>query len=343
MNSKVTMKDVAKYAGVSVATISNVLNNVSKASEVTRERILKAIEETGYKLDYTARCLSMGKSNLIGVMFPITEKGDEPSILLRNNPFFSEFTSGIDYVARKQGYDILLTGIESGQKCKDWIAKRNLDGIILLGIHPKSFFNEIKDVKLPIVLTDTYEDYSTNFHRVMVNDEMGGYIATKHLLDSGHKNIAIALGRIESSGVTFKRYEGYKRALNEAGININTKLIIEESVTFEGGYNIGKRIIQLKEKITAVFAVADIVAFGLIKAFNSNGKQVPEDYSIVGFDDLKICQYITPELTTIKQDIFKKGMVSAEAIINDIEFGVVTSETVMLPVELINRRSVKKI
>jgi LacI family transcriptional regulator len=186
MSNKVTMRDVARYAGVSVATVSNVLNNVSKASDETRERILKAIQETGYKLDYTARCLSMGKSNLIGVMFPITEKGDEPSILLRNNPFYSEFTSGIEYVARKQGYDILLTGIESGQKCKDWIAKRNLDGIILLGIHPKSFSNEMKDVKLPIVLTDTYEEYSTQFHRIMVNDEMGGYIATKHLIDSGH-------------------------------------------------------------------------------------------------------------------------------------------------------------
>jgi len=343
MNRKVTMRDVAKYAGVSVATVSNVLNKVSKTSDDTRERILKAIEETQYKLDYTARCLSMGKSNLIGVMFPITEKGDEPSILLRNNPFFSEFTSGIEYVARKQGYDILLTGIESGQKCKEWISKRNLDGIILLGINPESFFNEMKDVKLPIVLTDTYEEYSTKFHRVMVDDEMGGYIATKHLLDSGHRNIAIASGRIGEVGVNLRRYEGYKRALNEVGIDINKKFIIEENVSFDGGYRIGKRIIKLDSKITAVFAVADIVAFGIIKAFNKNGKSVPVDYSIVGFDDLKMCEYITPELTTIRQDIFKKGMVSAEAIIDDIEFGIVTSETVMLPVELINRGSVKKI
>jgi Transcriptional regulators len=343
MKRKVTIKDVAKYAGVSVATVSNVINNINKASDETREMVLKSIKETGYQPDFAARCLANGKSNLIGVMLPITEKGDEPYLLLKDNPFFSEFLSGIDFISRKRGYDFLIAGIESGQKCKEWIVKRNLDGIIILGFLPRSFFDEIEELNLPVVLIDAYEEFATRFHRIMAEDNKGGYIATKHLISLGHRNIAFATGSIKQSPVNRERFEGYKKALQEAGIVLDPNLIFENHVTYEGGYQIGKNIIESNLKITAVTAVADIVAFGLINVFRDHGKVVPDDYSIVGFDDIRLCEYVAPRLTTIRQNIFKKGIAAVEAIIGDIELPSGPSETKILSVELVQRESTQKL
>jgi LacI family transcriptional regulator len=343
MKRKITIREVAKYAGVSVASVSNVINGIDKTSEVTKEKILKAISEIGYQPDFTARSLAKGKSNLIGIMLPISEEGDEASLLLKNNPFFSEFISGIEYISRRRGYDVLITGIEKDQRCKEWIDKRNLDGIILLGMHPEAFFNEMQGMKLPIVLIDAYEEYNTMFHRITIDDELGGYIATKHLIDLGHRNIALATGSINNSGVNYKRFEGYKRALQETQIDFDRKIVFEDHLTYEGGYEMGKKILQLGAEITAVFAVADIVAFGVIKSFMNHGKNVPADYSIIGFDDIKLCEYMSPGLTTVRQDITKKGIAAAEAIFNDIEAGVISNENILMPIELIIRESTKDI
>jgi LacI family transcriptional regulator len=342
MKRKITIREVAKYAGVSVASVSNVINGIDKTSEVTKEKILKAIDEIGYQPDFTARSLAKGKSNLIGIMLPISEEGDEASLLLKNNPFFSEFISGIEYISRRRGYDVLITGIEKDQKCKEWIDKRNLDGIILLGMHPEAFFNEMQGMKLPIVLIDAYEEYNTMFHRIAIDDELGGYIATKHLIDLGHRNIALATGSINNSGVNYKRFEGYKRALQEAGIGFDRKVVLEDHLNYESGYKMGKKIQQLKE-ITAVFAVADILAFGVIKSLKDSGKNVPEEYSVVGFDDIKLCEYMSPGLTTVRLDITKKGIAAAEAIFNDIEEGIVSNENILMPIELIIRESTRDI
>lgn len=340
---KITIRDVAKFAGVSVATVSNVINGIDKTSEETKQKILNAIEEIGYRPDFTARSLAKGKSNLIGIMLPIIEKGDEPSHLLKDNPFFSEFISGIEYIARRRGYDVLITGIEKGQTCKEWIDKRNLDGIILLGLHPESFFTEMKGVKLPIVLTDAYEDYASMFHRITIDDEYGGYIGTKHLIDLGHKNIVLATGNITNSGVNNRRYKGYVRALTEAGIESSMDYVIENHLSYKGGYDIGMKILNDMPKVTGVFVIADITAFGVIKAFNENGRHVPEDFSVVGFDDIQLCQYITPGLTTVRQDIVEKGIAAAEAVINDIENGEISNRNILLPIELIIRESTRKI
>ena len=343
MKRKVTIRDVAKYAGVSVATVSNVINNINKASDETREMVLKSIKEIGYQPDFAARCLANGKSNLIGVMLPITEKGDEPYLLLKDNPFFSEFISGIDFISCKRGYDFLIAGIESGQKCKEWIIKRNLDGIIMLGMLPRSFFDEMEELKLPVVLIDAYEEFATRFHRIMADDKNGGYISTKHLISLGHRYIAFVTGSIKYSGVNRERFEGYKKALQEAGIALDPGLVFENHVTFEGGYQAGKKIMETNSKITAVAAVADVVAFGLINVFRDHGKSVPDDYSVVGFDDIQLCQYVVPRLTTIRQNIFKKGVAAVEAIISDIELPSGTSETKILSVELVRRESTQKL
>ncbi|MBQ7706817.1 MAG: LacI family DNA-binding transcriptional regulator [Lachnospiraceae bacterium] len=335
---KATIRDVAKKAGVSVASVSYTLNGIDKVSPETKERIFRAIEELNYKPSLTAQCLSKGDSKLIGISLPITEKGDIPGMLLENNPFFGEFISGVESVTRKAGYDILISGVETNEHYSDWVMRRKLDGIIMVGAYPKSIFEEIKTIDVPIVLTDTYEDYASDFHRVMVEDEKGGYMAVKHLLELGHRRIGYVTGSIDNSLVNYNRYSGYRKALLEAGITPEREWFFEEHVTFDGGYAIAKDIME-KQNVTAVFVAADIMAIGIIKYFLERGKNVPGDISVVGFDDIKIGQYMMPGLTTIRQDIIMKGRVSAEMIMKDIGLGRRTNDSFILSPSLVIRDS----
>lgn len=339
---KPTIRDVAQKAGVSVAAVSYTLNSIDKVAPATKQRILDAIDELGYKPNFTARCLSMGDSKLIGVSLPITEKGDIPGNLLENNPFFGDFISGIESVTRQQGYDILISGVNTNEQYKDWVQRRRLDGIIMLGSYPKSIFEEIKDIDIPIALTDAYEEYASGFHRVMLEDELGGYMATKHLLELGHTVIGLVTGSIKNSQVNYHRYLGYRRAMEDAGLTIRDEWIFEEHVTFNGGYRISEKI-AATAGMTAVFSVADIMAIGIIKRYTEQGKSIPDDLSIIGFDDIKFCGYLTPGLTTIRQDIIKKGRVCAEMILSDLRTGVHTNDSVIIHPALIVRGSTKKL
>lgn len=341
MEKKATIRDVAKYAGVSVASVSYALNGVDKITAETKARILKAIEELDYKPNMTARCLSNGDSRLIGVTLPITEAGDVPGVLL-DNPFFGEFISGIEYTIRNKGYDILLSGVETNEQYKDWILQRKLDGIIMLGVYPKGIFEEITNIGVPVVLTDSYEDYTKGFHRVLIEDELGAYMAVSHLISKGHKDIAIATGNIKNSHINRLRYMGYQRALKEAGLPVKEELFYENFVSMDGGYQIGKKILSTDRKASAVFAVADVMAIGFMKAFQEAGKKIPEDISVVGFDGIKFGQYITPSLTTVKQDSVKKGMAAAQMLLDDLASGNRGNETVILKPELVMGGSVKE-
>lgn len=337
---KITIRDVAKHAGVSVATVSNVLNNINKASEETRQAVLQTIKELDYQPNLTARSLSTKKSNLIGVMIPLVER-----LSISTNPFYSEFVSGVEYSARQKGYDVLLTGLTKDQSCKEWVNKRNLDTIIFLGICNQPLLEELKSLHVPVVLTDTFVD-SNLFYKIEIDDEYGGYIATKHLIELGHRHIAMIVPEVRYSGVNLMRFKGYKKALAEANIPLNEKLIFSEGIetSWQGGYKLGEQILNSEEEITAVFAVADILAFGLMKYLKQMDKKIPEDYSIVGFDDLEFCNYASPGLTTVRQDIFSKGVAATEAAIGIIEEKDNNKCTkTVLPLELIIRESTKKI
>ena len=342
MNKKITIRDVAKYAGVSVASVSYALNGKDKLSQETKQRILDAIDELDYKPSLTARCLSNGDSKLIGVTLPITEKGDIPGGLL-NNPFFSEFISGVEYVIRKEGYDILFSGVETDKQYKDWIQRRRLVGIIMLGIYPPSILKEIRDLDIPIALTDAYEDYTKDFNRVVVEDKLGGYLATKYLIDMGHTEIAFVTGGLKKSPLNYQRYLGYVQALEEAGLEGKKEYIFEEYVSYDGGYKAGNELIKRQTKATAIFVIGDIMAIGLMKALRENNKDIPEDYSVIGFDDIKFANYVTPSLTTMRQDIVKKGMLCAKMVLEALEKKSNDRKTVVLKPELIIRDSVKKI
>lgn len=339
--AKTTMKDVAKYTGVSVATVSNVLNNITnKTTEATRQKVLAGVKDLNYRMDMTARSLSMGKSNLIGIFLPEVFENSMPSSVLKENPFYSEVISGIEYEARMLGYDILISCISSPNHAFELIDKRMLDGIAILGNHNQKFWRELHQAAIPVVLIDSYDYEKIGLNNVGIDDELGGYLAGKHLTTLGHKKIAIATGALDDSGVNEHRYTGFRRAIREAGLKVTDCPVIHEDISFRGGITAGHKLLKDHTDVTAVFATADIMALGMIKIMNQFGKRIPEDLSVIGFDDLSICDYTFPALTTIRQDIFRKGVEVARSLIKNVDKAIdVKSQT--LPLELVVRETTK--
>lgn len=340
MKKKITIRDVAIYAGVSRATVSYVINGINKTSEETKERVLKAIKELNYQPDFTAISLSKKKSNIIGVVIPSFDDSLAP--IFKENHYYTEILGGMEYVFRNQNYDLLISGVREPDDCKNWIQKRNLDGIIFLGLFPECLYEEIKTLDVPIVLIDNYEKHGDFYHNIRIDDELAGYLATKHLIDWGHTRISFVGHDLTNISVDVNRLRGFKRALQEANLSVDEGLLFDgRGSSFEVGYQMGENLLEFGDKTTAIFASSDILAIGIIKALHRHGKEVPKDYSIVGVDDLVISSYSLPSLTTIRQDVFNKGRISAQTIIDMIELEISDPVNITLPIELVVRESSK--
>jgi len=199
--SQATLKDVAQLAGVSSATVSYVLNGKQNIKEDTRQRVLDAIAELDYVPNLAARGLSMRDSKLIGVVVPQTEPGDK---LMLQNSFYSEILGSIEYFARQKGYHILISATDANESYMSLAKKRNLDGVIVIGMYPDDFYQQMKKTQIPIVLIDSYcNDHY--YHNIRIDDAYGSYMATKYALDCGHRNIAFFAGQIKENGVMKKR------------------------------------------------------------------------------------------------------------------------------------------
>jgi len=313
---KYTIKDVANHAGVSVAAVSYVLNGKEhKVSDETIAKIYDSIKALNYIPNISARGLAKNTSELIAVIIPQTE--DHKQLVLEN-PFYSEIISAIEGVVRERGYHIILAGVDKGKSYLDISISRNLDGAIMMGVYPEQMYEECKKVDIPIVLIDSYIN-DNYFMNVGIDDERGAYLATKHLIDNGHRNIALVTGKIRSDGVVEKRFLGYKRALHEHGLFYNPDYVFEESVSYEHGVNAGRRIAESAPEITAAFAVADMMAFGVIRGLQEAGKKVPRDVSVIGFDDISFAGVFLPPLTTVNQQIKRKGEMAARLLLDQIQ------------------------
>jgi len=337
----ITIKDIAKISGVSITTVSNVINGKKeKVSQDTLDRINKTLKDLNYIPNSSARSLVQNRSKLIGVIIPQTE--DHKQLLLQN-PFYSEIVSGIETKIREHGYTMILTGVDKNKDYLDVFIKWSLDGAIIMGIYKEQFYEELKRINIPIVLVDSYINDSY-FYKIGIDDELGGYMAAKYLISKGHKKIALVTGSIIKDGVTEKRFLGYKRALEEASIFYNPDNVYEESVSFEHGYKTGLELSERMGDITAVFATADLIATGVISGFYNSGIKVPDDVSVIGFDDISITKMLIPPMTTIKQDIYDKGQRSVEKLIDAIEgSGNIIKNEELLPLSIIERMSVKEI
>lgn len=343
MTKKTNIAEIARLAGVSTATVSYVINDVDKVSEKTKERVRKIMADLDYIPSINARSLSNGRTKLIGVTLPLIAPSDTTGTLLETNPFFAEYLGEIHKVIASYGYDILLSGIQVKGKYKNWIKSRGLDGIILLGSYPPDIYEEVKALGIPTVLTDIYETYANDFHSVNTDDAEGSYLATKHLIALGHKKIGFVGGSIKESPIHNNRYLGYGKAMLEGNLKINNDCVFETLTTFEGGVKFAQRLMKEKVDLTALVVDADIVALGIMKACQDAGRKIPDELSIVGFDDIQAASFTSPGLTTIRQFISKKGEIAANLIMKDILANTRTTDSQMVKSKLIIRGSTKKV
>ncbi|AZB42684.1 LacI family transcriptional regulator [Bacillus sp. FJAT-42376] len=338
MKKKVTIKDVARHAGVSSAAVSYVLNGKNKVSEETKEKIKRSIEELNYLPDLTAISLSKKQSKLIGLLKILSRDSLLP--VFQTNLYYNEFISGVESVARGYGYDILLAGISAADECSQWVQRRNLDGLIVMNASGAIVEELARNISIPIVLVDAYDVPEGSYHRMNIDDEEGGYLAAEHLLSLGHTSIAMAVAAAENSPVDEQRIAGYKRALKKYSIPFKPSLIFESGdSTLESSLETGRQIMNSEEPVTAVFATSDILCLGIMRQYASAGKKIPDDLSIVGFDDLNVSQYLSPSLTTVRQDILAKGIQSSEMIFSALFQNSPGTFKKVLPVELAVRES----
>ncbi|MDC9824862.1 LacI family DNA-binding transcriptional regulator [Devosia sp. ZB163] len=308
--ARATIKDIALAANVSPMTVSNVLNGRrAKASDETVERIMVAVRELGYRPNMSARSLVSNASRMVGVVIPFTETQNQ---LLLDNPFYAEMISGIESALRQNGYYMMLSGVGESNAQLDTLSHWNMDGLIVLGVYREGLYQHLRELDLPTLLIDSYID-DAHFHHLRLDDEAAAYAATSHLIARGHTGIALVTGVIRTSGVIERRLAGYKRALSEAGIGFDAARVLSGSVTFDWGAEAADRLTQLPG-VTAAFCTADLIAAGLLAGLHRLGRRIPEDYSVMGFDNLPVSRMVYPALTTVDQSILEKGKLAGDLI-----------------------------
>ena len=335
---RIGIKDVAKEAGVSASTVSYVLNNTptETISQETKKRVMEAVSRLGYVPNLNARSLSSRRSNLIGVLIPQTEPGKE---LMFSNPFYGELLSSIEYTARQHGYHLLLSGTKEDQDYTNIAQNRSVDGVIIVGAYPGENLNALKALDVPIVLVDSYVK-DESFHTIGIEDKEGARMATRYLIEKGHRCIAFISGSIRENGVNSKRYQGYCDAMCQAGLTVDEKAIYAGTVDYEYGIEAAGEFLARGKKQTAAFVTADVISMGLVKGLQQNHIRIPEDLSIVSFDDVYLSQMAHPALTTIHQDIGEKGKQAVQLILDAARSKEHHHRECILPLKIVERESV---
>jgi len=330
---RVTIKDIAKRVGVTPATVSMVINNSPKISQKTKERVMQAIKEMNYHPNYIGRSLVKGKTNNIGVVASFFA-----------SLFALESVRGIEQNLRKTPYNLILystRGIEENEKdlLRRIFYERRADGLVIISLKmEKEILEEFKSEGIPVVFI---EEIVEGAPTVKFNNIKGAFLATEYMIKKGRKNIAIVIG---DRGLNAEeRLKGYKEALEKYNIPLkNDNVINVLNYSFEEGEEILNMILERQEKVDGVFCGAgDITAIGIMDAAKSRGVRIPEDFGIIGYDDIYISNLTTPSLTTVRQPIAQMGMRSFDLLMEMIE-GKTGSESKIISFEpeLIIRESV---
>jgi len=315
---KMTIKDVAAKSGVSISTVSRVLNDHPDVSEDVRRRVMETVRELHYVPNSAARDLVRTQTNAIGVVV----RGAE-------NPFFTRVIRAIEQSCSAEGYIMALHQIPAGgdelQAAAELVRSKRLKGLILLGGRFDYSESEIGDLGVPFVCCTYTNSFGTlgreSYSSVSIDDEAEAYKAVSLLTGRGHRKIAILLDSADGRSISELRYRGYVRALKDAGIEPDPGLVIETGdFTMEAAYGMAGSRLESRPDITAIFAIADSFAIAAIKAAADRGLKVPEDCSVMAIDGIEMSLYTVPTLTTLVQPQALMGSQAVE-ILTDIISG----------------------
>ncbi len=333
------IKEIAAEAGVSVMTVYNVINNNhSKVSARNIALINELIKKKNYVPNLSAKSLTVKSTRIIGIIVPLGE-GDYNFF---KDPYLSELIGVIEHTVRKKGYYAMIRSVSREADISALLKTWNMDGaIFLLPHYDKIIRNILSNNDLSMVFLDSCSD-CPDILSVGINDYKGGYIATKYLINMGHTKIAFA-GPVEddsSDNVIKRRFLGYQAALSDSHIAYNKDFIYKATPVYDMGVIVGREISENKGKITAVFATADIMAIGIMEGARRNGYVIPNDLSIVGFDNIEASIFSYPKLTTISQNITKKAEYAIDLLMTQLSHGTIPQNRTVLDVEIIERQSV---
>lgn len=312
----VTIKEIAKKAGVSPSTVSRVISNDSRISDETKKKVRKIMNDMDYHPNVMARSLVSKYTNTIGIIMPYsTEKAF-------TNPFFPEVLRGILKAAHDYGYFILLS---AGSTEEEQIASLNalvrgsrVDGVIIMYSKPDDpILLELKKMNKPFSMIGRPVD-SDNINYVDNDNVEAAYMAVKYLINRGHKRIGLIKGALHLT-VSADRYEGYKKAFNEYGLSIDERIVISNAFEQEGGYKSMKKILEVPEVPTAVLVTDDLMAFGAMKAIREYGYKIPDDISVVSFNNVPLAEFAMPPLTSVDINSYDLGFSAAEILLKYIK------------------------
>jgi len=343
-----TIKDVAKRAGVSPSTVSRVIADHPRISRATKERVRAAMRELNYQPNAAARSLVRRRTQTIGVAL---SRSTEAALA---NPFFPEVLRGIGAAARLARYSLTLTTAtsydEERQQCMELLTQRRVDGLIVLASHTDDPLIDWLDERgHPFVVLGRVP--GRDVPHVNNDNVAAAREATQHLLELGHRRIAFVGGPLDFI-VTLDRLEGYKQALQEAGLAVDPRLVVTTDFSYEQAYEAARRLLTdsslagapgkgaggVSGRPTAFVAIDDGVALGVLAAAKSLGLRVPEQVSVVGFNDSPVCPHVAPPLTSVFIPVFDMGFAAAQMLC-DILAGKRGSRAVSLATRLVVRQS----
>ncbi|MBD8493018.1 substrate-binding domain-containing protein [Pseudomonas syringae] len=304
-----TIKDVAALAGISYTTVSHVLNKTRPVSDAVRLKVEAAIVQLDYVPSAVARSLKAQATATIGLLIP---NG--------TNPYFAELARGIEDHCERNGFCVILCNSDDNpQKQRSYLRvllEKRVDGLIVSSVDGDAgMAGGLSAVRTPLVIVDR-ELEGVEADLVQIDHEHGAWLATRHLIDLGHRQIACIAGP-RHTVVTQLRLQGYRRALQEAGLQARDDWALHSDFTSPAGYEVAARLLQ-GERPTAIFAGNDMIGIGVLRAAAEQGIRVPQALSVIGFDDIQLSRYVYPALTTVGQSIMQLGETAAAMLLRRI-------------------------
>ncbi|MDI3517619.1 MAG: hypothetical protein PWP09_1685 [Thermotogota bacterium] len=324
---RIRIKDIAREAGVSTATVSRVLNNSNKVTHLTRKKVWEAIEKLGYAPNHVARSLRVKRVYSIGLIVP------HDIDYLFSFPYFNLFMHHLAMEAKERGYHIIFTtsdGDESVRLHREFAMRKMVDGLVILDVSDNDPRIDVLDeIGFPFVVIGRPE-HNRRYLWVDTENEKGAYRAVEYLVQLGHKRIHFVNGPTDLA-VSRQRFEGYLKALHRFGLDYKPSLVHNGEFTEKSGYEVTKKILA-SNKVEAIFYASDTMAIGGMRALKEKGFNPGKDVSVIGFDDIPSASVVNPPLTTVAQPISHVGSWAAKLLINRIEGKEVSSKS--LPVKL---------